>query len=1028
MFKINTLQKINMPEENRLFFFLSGLFILYAFFLPAYTDPSFLAWAQYIYKNGLGRIYETGSNYLPLYHYCLWIFGKLQSSPEKIAENIKYIRLFSLAIEFIAVYFVLGLVNMTRKKEYNLLYAAIILLNVAYFYDTMAFGQIDGMLTTFILISFCFAIVEKPTLSLLFYLISLNCKFQAILFAPLLALILLPAVIKRPWKKNAMSVLIALFLQFLILLPFILSGQLSGVRRVVTDGTVNLMPFLAPSANSLWRWLIPGNGGVNTEVVVNGETVQMLDNGLFLGITYHHWGLLLFCISSAMALYPLVKHVFAAVFRRKPFLIQEHIPEILLTAALLDLCFYFFNTQMHSRYSHYALIFIATYSIIRRDYFVYILFSIVEFLSLEHDFRFFRLRIYDTTLFFNAYFITGLYLATIVLLFSKLYRDALLKPANAIKRNLTYPNIIYFSFAIFYFIWVLVTYRNIIHMDMITIVSTKVRHLFEHSLLLKDLVYEPIFPCFISLMFTFVNAEVFHLNTVLETAAGSVCLILLGFYYLKEMNAFSTDKRQKILFAVLTGFIVFGLHKWEASFTSFFSFAVFFNLGICFYNYFFIVKYIDRDRYAGGKYHIPLLIFSYLLVIAEAPAYFYGYMLSVTALLFLIRWFGLVNLNKRRWTTILTLNVLLLLFTIALTTWLSKNPAYSQYSSTMSIGGFLKAFFQRPVWIILFYLVANSGPFLGEADGHTGLSAICGLLALIAYGWAIYQVIKRKDKRMLVPLALIFYNIISYGFITMGRYVFNSLEYGSSSRYTAFNLSGVLGLATILFFYIPGEKRKISRIAGPAFLAMILASYLYVDNRQLKISPYRTAAFLEMKKSLLTGENLGILQDKPEISLDAIGVLKKYRLNVYYNEKSRPESIDLDKVRSVVLASGSPSFDNLRKTGFYGNENGITWTDGKSSINLDNCIETKDSLVIQLNTYLPSNCKGVSPEISFSDTTGKAYLPARTSRKGDVFFYFFDLGEKACLQKIHIQSDTINAFPDKRVLSFPFMSLEIRKG
>src|SRR5258708_451257 len=120
MTKINTLQKINIPEENKVFILLSGLFIVYAFLLPDYIDPAFLDWTQYIYRHGLGRIYETGSNYLPVYHYFLWAFGKIENSPEKIAENIKYLKLFSLVIEFIAVYFALWIVSVNRKREHNL--------------------------------------------------------------------------------------------------------------------------------------------------------------------------------------------------------------------------------------------------------------------------------------------------------------------------------------------------------------------------------------------------------------------------------------------------------------------------------------------------------------------------------------------------------------------------------------------------------------------------------------------------------------------------------------------------------------------------------------------------------------------------------------------------------------------------------------------------------------------------------------------------------------------------------------------
>jgi len=57
--------------------------------------------------------------------------------------------------------------------------------------------------------------------------------------------------------------------------------------------------------------------------------------------------------------------------------------KIWLTAALIGLIFFFFNTQMHERYSHYAFIFITVYAFSKRHYIPYILFSIAYLLNLD---------------------------------------------------------------------------------------------------------------------------------------------------------------------------------------------------------------------------------------------------------------------------------------------------------------------------------------------------------------------------------------------------------------------------------------------------------------------------------------------------------------------------------------------------------------------------------------------------------------------------------------------------------------------
>lgn len=596
------------------------------------------------------------------------------------------------------------------------------------------------------------------------------------------------------------------------------------------------------------------------------------------------------------------------------------------------------------------------------------------------------------------------------------------------KRIATYSNLIYFVFALLFTIWVLATYRNIVHMDMIKIIGTKVKPLFEHKLHLIDFIYSPLFPCIPSIIFTLINAWFFHLNTVLETLIGCIFLVLLGYKYLHEISSFLQTRSQKVLFALLVGFIVFGLHKWEAVFTSFFSFAVFFNLCICFYNYFFLLKYIDQDLPGSKGYGFPGFLILNLLVILEFPAYFYAYILSIIILLFLIKYFRIFNIHAGRWNNSFFLSIFLFLFAFIGTICLSKIHAFKHDPAGMDVSHFFKALTQRPGWFIEFYLVAHSGPFLGEASNNVEARALFGLIVLAAYAIAFCYVIKRKDKRLLVPLALIFYNIISYGFITMGRYIFNSLEYGTSPRYTAFNMSGVLGLTTILFFYIlEGEKIAGKRIAI-SLLVIIISGYVYVDYIQLTISKYRNDSFRQMEVSLLNRTNLKILQADSVSCLKAIDVLNKYQLNVYYDKAKKDADVDyLSKIKSFTISSGSSDFEGLYKNGFYKDENGISWTNGNASITFDKSIVANDSFYAELNTIMPPACRNISPKIIIIDMNGKGYPSGFLRRDGDQFVYGIHADHPIQIRGVSIISDTIPVQPpDIRVLSFPFKSLAIK--
>jgi len=114
--------------------------------------------------------------------------------------------------------------------------------------------------------------------------------------------------------------------------------------------------------------------------------------------------------------------------------------------------------------------------------------------------------------------------------------------------------------------------------------------------------------------------------------------------------------------------------------------------------------------------------------------------------------------------------------------------------------------------------------------------------------------------------------------------------------------------------------------------------------------------------------------------------------------------------------------------GFYQKENGIRWTNGDASIGFKGDFFAKDSLYLELNTYMPQICKNISPKISITGRNNIVYNPLYSGRNGDKFFYKFYFRQFTGIQKINIVSDTIMAHPpDIRRLSFPFISLELNK-
>lgn len=148
-----------------------------------------------------------------------------------------------------------------------------------------------------------------------------------------------------------------------------------------------------------------------------------------------------------------------------------------------------------------------------------------------------------------------------------------------------------------------------------------------------------------------------------------------------------------------------------------------------------------------------------------------------------------------------------------------------------------------------------------------------------------------------------------------------------------------------------------------------------------------------------------------------------------YDDQNIDALVSAEKIQynQDQLLITNDDFDKFTVDGFHNNENGIRWTNGNASIGFRGNYLAKDSLKVEMNTYLPEISKNIVPRIIISDKLNREHKPVQTGRNGDKFYYQFYFNELTKLEKIAILSDTINAAPDVRKLSFPFISLELRK-
>lgn len=388
------------------------LYLFLAILIPKSGHPSdfncWTDWTSAIFSKGLGNIYCHGTNYLPLYQYFLMLFGYFQGSVSNIHENINSLKYLNLLFDVIGVYCVFLFVHEKLKNtRKSVLLSILLLFNLAYLYNTMIWGQVDAIFTAFIFIAFYFSLQNKILLTLLFSLLSLNMKLQAIIFFPFIGLILLPSLIRKFNSKLLLTwIIIPAILQLIILLPFYLQGDLEKVLAVVTN-SVGTFPKVSMNAYNIWYWLI------------DDEPMGVLDTNTYGGLSYYQWGLYSFIIAYTATLFPLLRNRVLLLMNKQN--VDLSLNKLLLIATLIPIVFFFFNTQMHERYSHPMLIFAGTYAILNKKYVVYILLSIAYFLNLELVLDYFNIE--SSNLFFlNPDFVAALFFAAIVLLFYALYK------------------------------------------------------------------------------------------------------------------------------------------------------------------------------------------------------------------------------------------------------------------------------------------------------------------------------------------------------------------------------------------------------------------------------------------------------------------------------------------------------------------------------------------------------------------------------------------------------------------------------
>ncbi|RZK61841.1 MAG: hypothetical protein EOO59_04080 [Hymenobacter sp.] len=329
-------------------------------------------WSTYMSAHGLTRGYEVDSNnYNPLYQYVLFGYGKLVGGDaEHIIRYRLLLKLFTLLFDFggaIVAVRCFGWGDANQRFMLSLLF----LLNVGYLYNTVAWAQVDAILGTLVFWAAVQALRQRLVSSLVLFLLAVNLKSQGIIFLPPLLLLWAPLGVQAP-RRLAWGLLLLAGVQLAILAPYILAGKMLEIIDFM-QGAVGFYPKVSMNCYNMWALLLRDFG--------------VLDTRVWAGLTYKQWGLLSFLVASAVALLPLGLTTLHKLRSRTLFGRADAAP-VLLSLGLIPLVFCFFNTQMHERYWHPALLFLGAHGILTRRYWLFFLFSGAYYMNLEAVLRF----------------------------------------------------------------------------------------------------------------------------------------------------------------------------------------------------------------------------------------------------------------------------------------------------------------------------------------------------------------------------------------------------------------------------------------------------------------------------------------------------------------------------------------------------------------------------------------------------------------------------------------------------------------
>lgn len=344
--------------------FFSVTFVLYPARIFGDDHQVFLSWINGIVSQGLANAYEIEKfNYGPGAAYFFFVFGEFFGSrlPEYNVLLRQALFLFDLGAIFI-------LMRYLERNGRNAVRAFFILFNLAFLYNALVWGQMDGMTTALVFAAIVAGLVGQPEMASVMFVVAFSVKPQPIVLLPVVGLLLIPALAQRP-ARIVTTLVAAVGAQLVVLIPFLANGAWRDWIDAYFANT-GLFPLASVKGYNFWY------------LVLAGDPVKIRDWTTFWGITYRTWGLFMFGVLSVVALLPLVVRMGVRALKRQSLTDRDGMLTFLV-AGMVSVGFFFFCTQIHERYAYPAILFLGAYAVMAQNYVLYILVSVAHLLNIN---------------------------------------------------------------------------------------------------------------------------------------------------------------------------------------------------------------------------------------------------------------------------------------------------------------------------------------------------------------------------------------------------------------------------------------------------------------------------------------------------------------------------------------------------------------------------------------------------------------------------------------------------------------------